>query len=422
MFDAEGALLCFDRVLRVDSRSERAWLGRGRILAQKQRNGEALACFDRALDAKHDHAPALNAKADLLLKMGMREEALAAYEAAIASSPNVAHLWLSRARVLDDLDRTHDAVGSYDEALALTDAPDIWARRAEALVKLGDLARAAESFEHALQGDPDAMDIWYRLARTQMKLDRDPRRALERFVALAPESDPRVAPARTMLGAARRMSRMPAAMPSMAPRPLSILPAEPPEVQAARQLHREGSHLEALRKIEPFVKASPSVPLWLLRAEILAHIEASQAAQDSVDKAAALEPDNADVWKTATRILLIGPERDREKRLEKATETSERLVMLVPDDPASHRLKAQVLVATGHHEEAANSLQKSLMKDRDQADVWLALAKTHDRLGRANEAREAATQALLLAGLMTHPSNIAAEIGDEARELLARLS
>lgn len=73
--DADGALACFDRALRIDQACLLAWVGRADALARKNRAGEALGCLDRALARDVDFLPAIALKAKILESLGCREEA-----------------------------------------------------------------------------------------------------------------------------------------------------------------------------------------------------------------------------------------------------------------------------------------------------------------------------------------------------------
>ena len=73
--DADGALACFDRALRIDQACLLAWVGRADALARKNRAGEALGCLDRALARDFDFLPAIALKAKILESLGCHAEA-----------------------------------------------------------------------------------------------------------------------------------------------------------------------------------------------------------------------------------------------------------------------------------------------------------------------------------------------------------
>lgn len=458
--DSDAALTVMDRAVRLDGRSTVAWTLRGEVLAKRNRTGEALGSFDRALAIDPKFPSAVVGKADLLLKIGSYNEAIECYEAAVATFPEVAHIWLNRAKALEGADRTDDAVESVDRALALSDSPALWVIRGDIQAKAGKHDEAKVSYERAVIVDPSNTDAWFQLALAASKIKdiETAKRACYRFLDFGKADDPRIAAMRSLLfqldrhgaGAksvdARRPPRISSSrMRRMSSRALKALrppdsgpisgPMEPvpdsnrivaeveePEggdafeatladLVAADILHREGNHVDALRKLESLVKSAPDeINAWVLRARVLLALGKSELALQSAEHARTLDGDSLGMWKAMTRVHLAM------KKLDRAIDAALRAENLSPKDPEVHRLRGDCLVAAERHAEAALAFEKSVLYAPADADGWLALGRVLRLLRRSGAARDALEKARDLGESTARP-----DVATEARQLLERL-
>lgn len=457
--DGESATTVMDRAVRLDGRSAAAWTLRAEVLAKRNRTGEALGSFDRALGLDPKLPAAVVGKADLLLKIGSYTEAIECFDAAVAVFPEVAHIWLNRAKALEGADRIDDAVESVDRALALSDSPALWVVRGDIQAKAGKHDEAKISYERAVIVDPSATDAWFHLALTASKTKdvETAKRACYRFLDFGKADDPRIAAVRSLLfqldrhGAnaksvdARRPPRISSSrMRRMSSRALKALrpdsgpasgPIEPvpdsnrivAEVEgpngdddfeatladliAADHLHREGNHVEALRKLEALVKTAPQeINAWVLRARVLLALGKLDLAMQSAERAIALDGSSLGTWKVMTRLHLAT------KKLDRAIDAALRAENLAPKDPEVHRLRGDCLVAAERHAEAAIAFEKAVLYAPADADGWLALGRVLRLLRRSGAARDALQKAHDLGESSARP-----DVVSEARALLERL-
>jgi len=83
----EEALVTFDQVLKIDTRSVDALTGKGLIFNQLGKYEEAITWFDKALSIDPNFVDALYNKADALGELGKYEEAFVWTEKALALEP-----------------------------------------------------------------------------------------------------------------------------------------------------------------------------------------------------------------------------------------------------------------------------------------------------------------------------------------------
>lgn len=81
--DVQGAVACFDQVLKIDPSNAEAWVRKGTALERLQRLDEAVECYDRALAADGSLTIAYLHKGGLFNRMERFNEALECYEKAL---------------------------------------------------------------------------------------------------------------------------------------------------------------------------------------------------------------------------------------------------------------------------------------------------------------------------------------------------
>jgi len=77
---SEDALACFDKVIEINPKDEKAWVDKGLALYDLGRLEEALACFDKVIEINQKDAAVWNFKSWVLVDLGQDEEASACYD------------------------------------------------------------------------------------------------------------------------------------------------------------------------------------------------------------------------------------------------------------------------------------------------------------------------------------------------------
>lgn len=112
----DEALACHDRAIALSPKSAVAWINKGDVLNDLDRDDEALPCFDRAIELDPDLTGAWTRKAYTLLRLDRHEEALACCEHALGSWPDNPHLWQNKGVALEGLGRATEAGVAFDNA------------------------------------------------------------------------------------------------------------------------------------------------------------------------------------------------------------------------------------------------------------------------------------------------------------------
>ena len=193
------ALARVDEALAKDATNPQLLDLRSRLLARMGRDEEALAAVSKALEAAGDFAPALEVRAQYAEQAGKFQEALADFDRAAKADPENPEYAYRAARLAMQLDNPDDAARRLRKVVSLSPghvaatndlawhlaeegkeldlALDL-ANRAIQLerglqtldtlgwvqLKRGDVNAALTSFEAALEDQPDAPSVRYRLA------------------------------------------------------------------------------------------------------------------------------------------------------------------------------------------------------------------------------------------------------------------
>jgi tetratricopeptide (TPR) repeat protein len=137
---------------------------------------------------------------------------------------------------------------------------------------------------------------------------------------------------------------------------------------------------ESLRRASRDLGERPlDANLWARRAELRRVHGDFAAAQEDLDRAAALAPELLELDYYRGRLLL-----DRE-RFGSAEAAFTRFLRRVPDHVAAHSLHAEVLLGLGRQREAADAYARAL-RLRPNAGLYLARARTLAGAGEADEA------------------------------------
>lgn len=201
--DNDGALVSFERALKMQSDHYKAWFGRGMALGNLERHQEALASFDEALAVQPNASFGWHNRAIALGKLGHYLEALNSFDRALEFNPCAASIWHNRGLTLIDMQRYDKAIASFDRSLSLQpEAHWAWYNRGTALLELKLYYQALNSFDRAIEFDPDDAKAWYNrgLAASSMGLYKQAVASFNRSIALKPGCDRAVCELRVALG------------------------------------------------------------------------------------------------------------------------------------------------------------------------------------------------------------------------------
>ena len=423
--DVDGALECFDRALRADVTSARAWTGRATVLADRNRFGEALGCIRRALDESAAYAPAVILEAEVLMKAGRRPDALVRCYEALAADSAIADHWVRRGRLFEELERLDDAAESYAAALAIEDTAVAWCLRAELFTRQGKLEGAAHDFARAVTADPGHLEAWYRLARTYLELRKtsDMKWALERFLALAPEEGPQTSAARKMLAdiALRPRADEPAAPEVRAPRqsvpptPSTSVPPAAPEVPELGVAYRRPSLAPELAVAQREEPAAPTLAVAARRTEP----PPAPRPEASFDEGELELTRNTAVTEPPPSRPFYLDEIDQLHAAGKHIEALRRIGPILtrtPDLVDGWLCQARILIALGELDVAVTSLERVTRIDRGHVIALTLMATCWRDLKRPDRALEILQMVLEIA-----EERGDAALGNEVRAKLAEL-
>jgi tetratricopeptide (TPR) repeat protein len=110
----EEALVTYDKVLMIDSKSVDALNGKGLTLNQLGKYDEAITWFDKALEIDPNFVNALDNKGITLSNLGKYDEAIIWFDKALEINPDFIDAMYNKADALGEL-------GKYEESLEWTD-------------------------------------------------------------------------------------------------------------------------------------------------------------------------------------------------------------------------------------------------------------------------------------------------------------
>jgi protein O-GlcNAc transferase len=184
----KAALASYGIALQLRSNFAGAFYGQGNALMDLKRNAEALESFDRAIALQPDYAEAFNNRGNALLGLGHRERALESYRQAAKRAD---FLLASRncADVLFELKRFDEAMVFYDRVGGDADMR-AQCNRGHCLMALARPTEALDSFDAALAGDPNSVEVLYARGMAQRVLKQHAKALadFERAATLTPDS------------------------------------------------------------------------------------------------------------------------------------------------------------------------------------------------------------------------------------------
>lgn len=127
------------------------WNSKGADFARKGFHKEALACFEKAIKCNPNSAKAWYNKGTSLCVLGLAgEDALHCFDVCIEINPMDAGAWTNRGTILFQMGRYDEAVQSYDRALEIHPVhSSAWTNKGLLYNSLGMKKKAKECFKKA---------------------------------------------------------------------------------------------------------------------------------------------------------------------------------------------------------------------------------------------------------------------------------
>jgi len=97
----EEAMICFDRILEINPKSEKAWYGKGLALTNFGRLEEAIVCYDTAIEINPKYEDAWNNKGAALAILARFEEAMTCFDKVLEINPKDNDAKMNKKRLLN---------------------------------------------------------------------------------------------------------------------------------------------------------------------------------------------------------------------------------------------------------------------------------------------------------------------------------
>ena len=154
--DCDTVLLATAEVLKADENQYEAWELRGICQARKGRYNAAVMSLNMALELHPSSVYALNTVGDLCYEEENYERALDFYRSSLAAQWDQPRILFRVATSLWMIGRWQAAIPLFEEYVQLEpEDPRGWNNLGVALREKGEVKRAIECYQHALELDPD---------------------------------------------------------------------------------------------------------------------------------------------------------------------------------------------------------------------------------------------------------------------------
>ena len=260
---------------------------------------------------------------------------------------------------------------------------DSFMAKGQDLADKKDYMRARLEFKNAVKVDPQCVDCFAGLAKTELALKnlRGAYAAYSRAVELAPDRlDIQTELTRLLLlGRSHDKAEEKARL---------ILSKEPDNLEAqillAFSLSRmKDKNEEALSILKDVRNAEPSRPEGYILAANILYSQGNPAKAEALIKNGMEKADRPHAFLQSLLSLYF-----KEKNWDKALETAKKLEAIVPDNAASYQAFAQIYEKIGKLDQAKKSWQTALEKDPDNTRIILAFADFWIRQRKFSEAEK----------------------------------
>ncbi|MCK4614345.1 MAG: tetratricopeptide repeat protein, partial [Thermoplasmata archaeon] len=178
----EEAIKNYDQAIKLDPKYDEAWHNKGKSLHDLRHLEEALKCYDTALRLNQESAAWLD-KGDVLYLMKRYKKAFKAHNRAIENSPKKPECWIHKGVTLYALQKYDEAINAFNRAIELDNELVVpYNLLGNAFASLGNLEKAKENYEMAVEKNPRYSRARFNLARTLAVLGEDALKAYEEAV------------------------------------------------------------------------------------------------------------------------------------------------------------------------------------------------------------------------------------------------
>jgi tetratricopeptide (TPR) repeat protein len=162
----EEAIYSFDESLRYLPENVETLTRRGVTYSQMERYEEALVDFNQAIALNEKYVFAFAFRGETYRRMERYEDALVDFNQAIALNEKYVFAFAQRSETYRQMERYEEALADINQAIALNEIkPSDWYNHRGLLLSyLGFYTESIESYEHALEKNPDSYIILYNIA------------------------------------------------------------------------------------------------------------------------------------------------------------------------------------------------------------------------------------------------------------------
>jgi tetratricopeptide (TPR) repeat protein len=115
----ENAIVCYDKVLELNSDNRNAWSWKSHCLYKIQRYDEAIRCIDNAIKLNPQNASSWRLKGNCLLRILQFEKSIVCYEKSIELQPNNEFAYYGKAKCLSYLECYDEAAFVFEQTISL---------------------------------------------------------------------------------------------------------------------------------------------------------------------------------------------------------------------------------------------------------------------------------------------------------------
>lgn len=181
----DDAQATFDRLLSLDARNDRAYMGLAQMNLARKDTVTALQHINRSIDLSKKNATAYVMRAEILSRTNHDfEGAVADMDSAILLEPRYAGYFINRAYMKYNLDDYFGAMADYDYAISLDpSSQEAHFNRGLLRAEVGDNNKAISDFDFVLKSNPSNFMALYNRALLHMRT-RQFRNAVNDFTAI----------------------------------------------------------------------------------------------------------------------------------------------------------------------------------------------------------------------------------------------
>jgi tetratricopeptide (TPR) repeat protein len=177
----DSAITCYNQILELDSTNLVAWICKGNILEQYNRQIEAMNCYAKVLSINPRYSDAFYYMGMLLAGQGKNNEAVRCFRKAIAIDTNKLHITLYKAFIFHSQHNNHKAIEYYDKATSIDTLSTLaWYNKGVTYENVENELEAEKCFKKVIRINPDDAQSWNRLGYIYIR-QNNPKEAMNCF-------------------------------------------------------------------------------------------------------------------------------------------------------------------------------------------------------------------------------------------------